>query len=34
MFCSGSCAVLLEVGLNATLLSVLKVTFIGAGLIR
>jgi len=31
MFCSDSCAVLLEVGLNATLLSVLKVTFIGAG---
>jgi alpha-galactosidase len=31
MFCSGACAVLLEVGLNATLLSVLKVTFIGAG---
>jgi alpha-galactosidase len=31
MFCSDSCTVLLEVGLNATLLSVLKVTFIGAG---
>ena len=31
MFCSDSCAVLLEVRLNATLLSVLKVTFIGAG---
>ena len=31
MFCSDSCTVLLELGLNATLLSVLKVTFIGAG---
>src|SRR5215468_8558756 len=31
MFCSDSCTVLLEVGLNATLLSVLKVTFVGAG---
>ena len=31
MFCSDSCTVLLEVRLNATLLSVLKVTFVGVG---
>jgi alpha-galactosidase len=30
-FCTDHCAVLLEVGLNATLLSVVKVAFIGAG---
>jgi alpha-galactosidase len=30
-FCADHCAVLLEVGLNATLLSVVKIAFIGAG---